>query len=227
MATKPGQLLSLVRSAGVDGDRNPVLDAALDAFIDFGIRRTSMGEIARRARLSPATLYRRFAQKNDVVQAVGLREVRRFLDAVDRQVDVTASAEDQLVELSVAFSTGLRRNKLLQRLIATEPELVLPLLTVHGGPVLELGRDYLAEFLHRLQADGALPDYDVLPVAELIARVALSMALLPDSVMPVGNTEPARRFAREHIVPLCRLSGSGADAPAPARPRGRSRAASR
>lgn len=224
--------MSLVRSsAGEAGDRNLVLDAALDAFIDFGIRRTSMGEIARRARLSPATLYRRFAQKSDVVQAVGLREVRRFLDAVDRQVDGTAPAEEQLVELSVAFSTGLRRNKLLQRLITTEPELVLPLLTVHGGPVLELGRDYLAEFLQRLQAGGALPAYDVQPVAELIARVALSMALLPDTTMPTGNTEAARRFAREHIVPLCRLGEtevSGAARPtAPARPRGQSRAASR
>jgi AcrR family transcriptional regulator len=203
---RTGRLLSLVRTAPVDGsDLNPVHDAALDAFIDYGIRRTSMGEIARRARLSPATLYRRFAQKGDLVQAVGLREVRRFLEAVDRNVDTSATAEDQIVSLFVSFAQGLRRHKLLQRLIATEPEIVLPQLTVKGGPVLELGRDYLAEFLRRLQAEGSLPPYDVLPVAELLARVALTMALLPATDIPLGTDERAREFARDHIAALCLL----------------------
>ena len=40
--------------------------------MEFGIRRTSMGEIARRSGLSPATLYRRFAGKDELVWAVGL-----------------------------------------------------------------------------------------------------------------------------------------------------------
>jgi AcrR family transcriptional regulator len=203
---RTGRLLSLVRAAPVDtADRNTVLDAALDAFIDFGVRRTSMGEIARRARLSPATLYRRFAQKSDLVQAVGLREVRRFLEAVDRRVDTTTSAEEQIVALFVSFAQGLRRHKLLQRVLATEPELVLPELTVRGGPVLELGRDYLAEFLRRLQDEGALPSYDPLPVAELMARVALTMALLPETRIPLGTDHAARRFARDHIAALCLL----------------------
>jgi AcrR family transcriptional regulator len=203
----PGRLFTLVRSGAAEaGERSgAVLDAALDAFIDFGVRRTSMGEIARRAGVSPATLYRRFAQKSDVVQAVGLREARRFLDAVDRHVDPGAPPEEQIVELYVAFFNGLRRHKLLQRLIATEPELVLPQLTVHGGPVLELGRDYVAEFLRRLQDDGALPRYDPVPVAEMLARVALTVALLPDTRIPQGPTDAARAFARQHVAALCLL----------------------
>ena len=34
-------------------------------------------------------------------------------------------------------------------LLKTEPEIVLPYLTVQGAPVIELGRDYLAEFIVR------------------------------------------------------------------------------
>jgi AcrR family transcriptional regulator len=202
-----GRLLTLIRSTALDAsDRSAaVLDAAVEAFADFGVRRTSMGEIARRAGISPATLYRRFAQKSDVVQAVGLREARRFLDAVDRHVDQSAPAEEQIVELYAAFFNGLRRNKLLRRVIATEPELVLPQLTVRGGAVLELGRDYLAEFLRRLQLAGDLPDYDPVPVAELLARTALTMVLLPETAIPQGATDSARAFAREHIAALVRL----------------------
>src|SRR5689334_6344952 len=140
------------QTASTLDDRDQVLDAALTAFLDFGIRRTSMGEIARRARISPATLYRRYAQKSDVVMAVGLREAQRELSYVDQKVDPTAAPLEQLVQLYSAVSHRLRDNRLLQRVLATEPETVLPRLTLEAGPLLQIGHGYLAAFLTRLQA---------------------------------------------------------------------------
>ncbi|WP_433759115.1 TetR/AcrR family transcriptional regulator [Nocardia sp. CA-135398] len=204
------RLLALVRSTGPE-DRNQtrVLDAALLAFLDFGVKRTSMVEVARRCGLSLATLYRRFASKSDLIQAVGMRQARQFVEEVDaaqqRQVDRDAGAEEQIVELFVAFLNGLRGNKLLERLLKTEPEIVLPYLTVKGAPVLELGRDYLAEFITRLQGEGKLPEYDPEPVAEMIARTALSLALTPQTVLPLDDDAAIRKFAREHVVVSFRL----------------------
>ncbi|WP_433199908.1 TetR/AcrR family transcriptional regulator [Nocardia sp. CA-107356] len=204
------RLLALVRSTGPE-DRNQsrVLDAALLAFLDFGIKRTSMVEVARRGGLSLATLYRRFASKSDLIQAVGMRQARQFVEEVDaalqRQVDRDASAEDQIVELFVAFLNGLRGNKLLERLLKTEPEIVLPYLTTKGAPVIELGRDYLAEFISRLQAEGKLPEYDPEPLAEMTARTALSLALTPQTVLPLDDDAAMRRFAREHVVVSFRI----------------------
>ncbi|WP_067667906.1 TetR/AcrR family transcriptional regulator [Nocardia miyunensis] len=208
--TKLAKLLPLVRDAAPE-DRNQatVLDAALLAFLDFGIKRTSMVEVARRGGLSLATLYRRFAGKSDLIQAVGLRQAREFIDQVDtvvqRQIDSEAGAEEQIVELFVAFQDGLRSNRLLDRLLTTEPEMVLPYLTVRGAPVIELGRDYLAEFIERLQREGKLPQYDPLPLAEMIARTALSMALTPQTVIPLDDDAAVRRFARDHVVPGFRI----------------------
>ncbi|MET8875990.1 TetR/AcrR family transcriptional regulator [Nocardia sp. NPDC004604] len=204
------RLLALVRSTGPE-DRNQsrVLDAALLAFLDFGIKRTSMVEVARRCGLSLATLYRRFASKSDLIQAVGMRQARQFVEEVDaaqqRQVDRDASAAAQIVELFVAFLNGLRGNKLLERLLKTEPEIVLPYLTVKGAPILELGRDYLAEFIARLQGEGKLPDYDPEPLAEMIARTALSLALTPQTVLPLDDDAAIRKFARDHVVVSFRL----------------------
>ncbi|MFI7194860.1 MULTISPECIES: TetR/AcrR family transcriptional regulator [Nocardia] len=204
------RLLPLVRGAGPE-DRNQttVLDAALLAFLDFGIKRTSMVEVARRGRLSLATLYRRFAGKSDLIQAVGLWQARQFVEQVDaavqRQIDRDASAEDQIVELFVAFLDGLRGNKLLDRLLTTEPEVVLPYLTVQGAPVIELGRDYVAEFITRLQTEDKLPQYDPLPLAELVARNALSLALTPQTLIPVDDEAACRQFARDHVVPGFRI----------------------
>jgi AcrR family transcriptional regulator len=210
VVTKLAKLLPLVREAAPE-DRNQttVLDAALLAFLDFGIKRTSMVEVARRGGLSLATLYRRFAGKTDLIQAVGLRQARDFIAQVDtvvqRQIDSDAGAEEQIVELFVAFLDGLRSNQLLDRLLTTEPEMVLPYLTVRGAPVIELGRDYLAEFIERLQREDKLAQYDPLPLAEMIARTALSMALTPQTVIPLQDDAAVRQFARDHVVPGFRI----------------------
>ncbi|GAA5042342.1 TetR/AcrR family transcriptional regulator [Nocardia callitridis] len=199
------KLLPLVRSTEPE-DRNQtrVLDAALVAFLDFGVKRTSMVEVARRCGLSLATLYRRFSSKSDLIQAVGLRQTREFVEQVDaalqRHIDQDADAEQQIVELFAAFISGLRDNQLVHRLLATEPELVLPYLTTRGAPVLELGRDYVAEFITRLQREGRLPEYDPEPLAEMIARTALSLALTPQTVIPLEDEQAIRRFARDHVA---------------------------
>src|SRR5690348_13162351 len=132
----------LTTAAAALDDRDPVLDAALAAFLDFGIRRTSMGEIARRAGMSPATLYRRYAQKSEVVMAVGLREAQRELGYIDHKIDPSAPPLEQLVQLYTVVSHRLRANQLLQRVLATEPESVLPRLTLEAGPLLAIGQSY-------------------------------------------------------------------------------------
>ncbi len=185
-------------------DRDPVLDAALAAFLDFGIRRTSMGEIARRAGISPATLYRRYAQKSDIVMGVGMREAQRLLSYLELHIDVTSSPLEQLTTLHSAVLHQLSSNELLTRVLTTEPESVLPKITIDADPILEIGRGFLAAFLTRLQREGHLPSYDVAPVADWLARLAQSAVLTP-SRQPLSETE-TRAFVRDHLAPFIRLA---------------------
>ncbi|HUP99424.1 MAG TPA: helix-turn-helix domain-containing protein [Aeromicrobium sp.] len=215
MATTPDRLLSLVRGSGhgveADASRGSVLDGALESFLDLGMRRTSMGDIARRSGISPATLYRRFASKSAVVEAVGFREVRRFLaDADDLLAELDeqgADVETMLTELAFAVVDGIRRHKLLQRLLRTEPEIVLPMLTINGGPVVALGREYLTDFIRALQQKGRLPAYDAEPIAEVMARLAVSFALTPQSVIPLNDPDAARATLRSVLVPAVTQAG--------------------
>lgn len=185
-------------------DRDPILDAALAAFLDFGIRRTNMGEIARRAGISPATLYRRYSQKSDVVAAVGLREAQRILSHLEETVDVTTPPLEQLTRMHLAVAHLLRSNELLRRVLATEPESVLPKMTIDADPILDIGRGYLGAFLSRLQDEGHLPPYDVAPVADALVRLAQSEALTP-AKKPTTDHE-AEAFVRAHLAPFIRLS---------------------
>jgi AcrR family transcriptional regulator len=204
-------LLDLLADDGPDESQDErITDAALAAFMEFGIRRTSMGEIAKRAAISPATLYRRFSGKDHLVWTVGRREVRRLIALVDAQVNVADTPEEQVVTMATAFLSALRQNALLHRLLSTEPEIVLPLLTTQGGVVLALGRAYVADFIRRVQAAAGPPAFDPEPVAEMVARVALSLALTPETSLPVNDDAAFRLFARRHIAGALGLSAVSA-----------------
>lgn len=200
MPTVSSILARILEKPVSDGEK--LLDSALSAFLDFGIKRTSMGEIARRAGISPATLYRRFESKNDLVEAVGVREAQRYVAEVDERVRAVTEPAEQLVEIFVAFMTTLAGNELLRRLLATEPEVVLPRLTTEGGPILAVGREYVAEKLRELQAMSPVPDFDPDLVAEIMARLALSLALTPDGLIPLDDVEAGRDFARRTLLPM-------------------------
>ncbi|RJO69022.1 TetR/AcrR family transcriptional regulator [Nocardia panacis] len=183
-------------------DGEHLLDSALAAFLDFGVKRTSMGEIARRAGISPATLYRRFDSKNELVEAVTLREARRLVTEIDARARTFDGVAEQLVEIFVAFITALAQNDLLRRLLGTEPDSILPRLTTEAGPILAVGRGYLAEKLSELRAAGGTDDFDADLVAEIMARLALSLALTPDGLIPVEDAAAGRDFARRVLLPM-------------------------
>jgi AcrR family transcriptional regulator len=186
-------------------DAEKLLESALSAFLDFGIKRTSMGEIARRAGISPATLYRRFESKNELVEAVSVREAQRFVSEIDKRVQLVAGSDNQLVEIFVAFISTIAGNELLRRLLRTEPDLILPRLTTEAGPIIAVGRTYLATKLRELRPDDA-DDFDADLVAEIMARLALSLALTPDGLIPLEDVEAGRDFARRILLPMVGIS---------------------
>lgn len=183
-----------------------ILDAALELLEEYGLRRTTMDDVARRAGIGRATLYRRFPQKADLIEAVWLREVQRFLAAVDVEISKAPNAHERIVTGFVAVVRGLHKQKLLNRLLSSEPEAVLPGLTLAGGPVIALARDYLAGKIRVDQAAGDLAEFDAEPLAEMLARLIHSMVLTPEGCIPVSGEKEIRAFARTYLVPWLNVS---------------------
>jgi AcrR family transcriptional regulator len=177
------------RAKGVEADRNPILDAAEAAFLEFGIRRTSMAEIARRSGVSPASLYRWFGSKDDLVVAVVVRDAQRFAAELEATIDRSLSAEDQLAETTVRVARRLRSTPFFERMVQTEPESILPQLTVLGAPLIEAGTESLAKRLRRLQDEGRLGRFDPVSVAEIVIRVAHSLLLTRATSLPLDDDD--------------------------------------
>jgi AcrR family transcriptional regulator len=183
-----------------DATTERILDAALAQFEDFGIRRTTMEDVARRARVSRVTVYRRFPQKERLVEAVVIGEAQRFFAELEEAVAHLDKVEDRIVEGFARTLEAAREQRLLNRLLRTEPEMLLPHLTVDGGPMLAAGTEFLAH--HMKVARSGVPARERRAVAEVVARLVLSFLLTPHSVVALGSATEVRRFARRYVAPL-------------------------
>jgi AcrR family transcriptional regulator len=179
-----------------------ILDAALDQFQLVGIRRASVEDVARRAGVSRITVYRRFPRKEVLIEAVAMREARRLVAAVDAATSAISGFADQIVESFVVMLRLIREHPLVRQLLAVEPDEMLRTLTVRGGPVIAIGTTYVADQIRLAQQAGEASPYDPEPAAEILARLAQSLLLTPDGVIPVDDESAERDFARAHLAPL-------------------------
>jgi AcrR family transcriptional regulator len=180
-----------------------ILDAAVTQAEELGVRRLTIGDVAQRVGVSRVTVYKYFPGKDQLVQAILLREMRRFLRDVDAAVAPYDTLEDRLVEGFVFALGWLRKHRLLNRLLRTDPELIVPNLTVGAGPVLAAGREFIAGFARREAEEGRLPlaEDQIEGVSELLARAVLSFLLTPDSVIGMRTEAEIRRFAEQYLAP--------------------------
>lgn len=178
-----------------------VLDAARREFVEYGLRRTSLDDIARAAEVGRATLFRRFANRDSLLTALAVREARRSIAAVDAQIAAIEDPEERVVTGFLALIRQITGHDLLRRLLVTDPEQMLPLLTVEGT-VLAMGRAYIAAQVRRIRDQGASLAGDPDQVGELLARLTLSLALNPETLIPLSDDDELRRFARASILPL-------------------------
>lgn len=200
------ELLDLVLAApDTDAVGESIVDAALEEFLSYGLRRTNVDVVARRAGVSRATLYRRFDGKDALVQAVLVRESRRFFAGIAEAVAGLDTAQERLVEGFVVGVRHARADRLLNRLLAADAEALLPYLTTDGGLVVAAAR----EFLVSQAPDQPAPLDERTPrgVAEVFVRLAISFTLMPDSAIPLDTDAAVRTFARAYLAPLMRSGG--------------------
>lgn len=184
--------------SNADPRQTRILDAALEEFEHVGIRKARVEAIARRAGIGRATLYRAFADKDDIVSGVLARKVEESLAELDEVMTSHERLEDRMVEGFVTMLGSFRNDTLLQRLLAVEPESVTPWLTVNGGPMIRLASDYLARMLRSAERETD-PDVDIDVVAEMAVRIVHSLYATPQGIIAQDEAS-TRQFAKRYMV---------------------------
>lgn len=174
--------------------RERLLDATLDVAADHGLARLSVGDVAKRAGLSRQTLYKHFGSKDELVGATVLREASRLVEGALAAADLD---DDPVMALESGIAEALRQvrhHPLLDRLVATEPEALLPLLIDGDSSVLPA-----VELICRQLIEQRLPELDEAGVragADLLSRMLVSYSVRPPDAAP----EAVARFLSHAVI---------------------------
>jgi TetR/AcrR family transcriptional regulator len=178
-----------------------LLDAGRVEFETYGVRRTNVDDIAKRAGVSRSTLYRKFPNKDALLTQVFLREVNSFFDALDK----AAEGNDPRSAVVESFTLGVRLAQeipLFARLLQSEPEIILGIGSANRGLHIVTASNRIAETLRRSGAQ--MNDRDLRAVAEILLRIALSLMLNPHGELDITNTLEVRRYTERYLSHLVR-----------------------
>jgi TetR/AcrR family transcriptional regulator, repressor for uid operon len=178
-----------------------VLAAAEAEFSSHGLRRTSLERIAEAAGVSHMTLYRRFGNRDALLGAVIAREARRLIARFDESITAITDPEERLVQGVVTAARLFSGDHLIRRLLSTDPDSILPLLTTQGETLHALGRAYVAEQFRRAHEQGMPMSADPLLLADVFVRIAQSLLVSPND-FATHQEDELREFARNSLLPL-------------------------
>ena len=164
-----------------------ILDAARSCVEEFGVKRTTLAEVARRAGVSRPTVYRRWPDTRTLIGELLTRELRRSIPTASTEGD----ARDRAVRGVVAGARAIRTNPLFEKIFRTDADLIsVYILERLGRSQINLLRVFEAAIASG-QADGSIRSGNPAELAATVLLIAQSMvqsarivsaALSPDAL---------------------------------------------
>jgi AcrR family transcriptional regulator len=180
-----------------------ILDAALDLAAASGLKHLTMDAAAARAGVGRMSVYRRFADREGLIDALAARESRRCIAALDQAIDPALPVGEGIARGFVASIGLIRSHPLLDRFARHEPEAALTALNASDGAILVMGREFVAARIRDAQSRGELEaSVDATQAAELLVRLGFSFLLMPQSSLALDDPAAAAETARELIAPI-------------------------
>jgi AcrR family transcriptional regulator len=164
------------------GDR--ILEAAAYCVMAYGVDRVTLAEIARRARVSRPTVYRRWPDIRSVLAALLTARIVGALDAVPSR----GVGREALVERMVALAEHLRNDNVVMSVLNKAPELTMVYLTERLGTSQQILIDTLAAEIKLAQEDGSVRPGEPRQLAAMCLLIARSTIQSGQIVAPILDT---------------------------------------
>jgi AcrR family transcriptional regulator len=157
--------------------RQRILEATYACIARWGISKTTIEDAAREAGMSRASVYRHFpGGREELISATIAWEELSFFGRLYDELHDAPTLEEVLVRGLPFAHRSIVDHEVLQRVLETEPGLLLPKLTVEVTRVTALISGFLVPYLDREQLD---PAVDAHEAADLLARMVLMYITVP------------------------------------------------
>ena len=155
-----------------------LLDAAREQLRQSTWADVSMAAVAEQAGVSRQTLYNSFGTRQQLAQALLLREVESFLTDVEVALDGASDEPEQALELAFgAYLRGIELNPLVRAIVVEEDPDLLALLIEQGINVVGYASARLGRAISELWPQASETDVSLL--SDSLVRLAVSLAVFP------------------------------------------------
>ena len=177
-------MLSISNDTSPDiGDR--ILDAAASCVLAYGVDRATLAEIARRARVSRPTIYRRWPDTRAVLASLLTARIVGVL----RDIPSRGGGRDALVERIVAVAERLRHDEVVMSVFHSAPELAMVYIAERLGTSQQILIDAVAAELQAAQGDGSVRAGDPRQLAAMCLLITQSTIQSAQIVEPILNAD--------------------------------------
>lgn len=181
-----------------DDLRDRILSAAVICVGRSGLSRTSVDEVAKEAGVSRASVYRHFpGGRDDLLASTVEAEVWRFFYRLAQEVENEPSLAAVLENGLLFAHSELAHHEVFQRVLGTEPERLLPHLSMSAPMII----DALTRYLTPILATENLHDgFSAEQSAEYLARMVLSF-IIGQGIWTLSDPDQVRTLVREQLLP--------------------------
>lgn len=181
--------------------RERVLAATYACVGRFGLGKTTVEDVVKESGISRASIYRLFPGGKDQLlrETVGWEMNRFFARLAEAVYDAPDFAT--LLERGLTFAHGaILEHEVLLKVLDTEPDRLLPLITVEQDRVLRFITAFLLPYLEREQRDGRIrPGVDLTSAADYVARMVLSLISSPGR-WDMEDPEQVHALVRDELL---------------------------
>jgi AcrR family transcriptional regulator len=162
-----------------------ILDAAAACVLAYGVERMTLTEIARRARVSRPTIYRRWPDIRFVLaELLTLRIAGVLEDVPDRGPD-----RESLVERIVAASEHLRGDEVVMSVLHNAPNVAMVYITERLGTSQQILIETLAQAIKLAQDEGSVRPGDARQLAAMCLLITQSAIQSAQMVEPILDAD--------------------------------------
>lgn len=177
--------------------RQRIIEATYACVARWGLAKTTVEDAAREAAVSRATVYRYFpGGRDELIRAVVSWEFLAFFLRLYEEVQGATSLE-AVMERGIRFAhRSIEEHEVLQRVMQTEPETLLPTLTLESNRIREAIAEFLLPYLHE---HGMAEGVDPAQAADFLARMVLSYMASPGR-WDLDDPAQVRQLVREELL---------------------------
>ena len=181
----------------IERNKERILKATLELVQVHGIKKTTTNDVARKAGVSPATVYNHFSSKEDLVRAtikyLLISTAANFRNIIEGDLPYLEKLEQLLLNKSDMF--GQYQGELLQTIISEDPEIRQMVDSVYQVELTPYVIEFYEEGKRQGYVNPELPTETILHYSEIIRRGMAAESSLSE------DPEHNRKMFQE-LIPL-------------------------